>query len=183
MNAQPQQSASADEPSVAGVRVRPVWPVLLFVLLVSSAALALYAERSDGVDPLIARASPFVFLAFAVGFAIYRLALVVARRYSAFKAFFQIFIAALFFMLLLLPGTPATNSRLPGLFGHREPQVRALAAKVAGLEHDATARASLIELLDDPAPDVRAAAHASLVTLNGGVDLGSTPKAWKGPVP
>jgi HEAT repeat protein len=183
MNAPSQENASADEPSVAGVRVRPVWPVLLFVLLVSSAALALYAQRSEGVDPLVARSAPFVFLAFAVGFAIYRLALVVARRYSAFKAFFQIFVAALFFMLLLLPGTPATNSRLPGLYGHRDPQVRALAAKVAGLEHDASARAALVELLDDPAPDVRAAAHTALVVLNAGVDLGTTPKAWKGPVP
>ncbi len=164
---------------MAGVRVRPLWPVVLFVLLVASAALALYAERSENVDPLVAKSAPFVFLAFAVGFAVYRLALVVARRYSAFKAFFQIFVAALFFMLLLLPGTPSTNGRLPGLLGHREPQVRALAAKVAGLEGDQAQRGSLVMLLDDPSAEVRTAAHAALVKLNGGVDLGPTSPPWK----
>ena len=41
----------------------------------------------------------------------------------------------------------------------------------------------LIELLDDLEPEVRAAAHASLVTLNGGVDRGPTAKDWTDDTP
>ena len=66
-----------EEPSVAGLRVRPVWPMVLYVLLVSSAALALYTQRRP-VTPELDRLAPWIFLAFAVGFAGYRFALAVA---------------------------------------------------------------------------------------------------------
>ncbi len=55
-------------------------------MLVVSAGIAFYAQRSLGVDPVVARLAPWVFLAFALGFAVYRLALVAAGRYSPFKA-------------------------------------------------------------------------------------------------
>ncbi|MEW5737684.1 MAG: HEAT repeat domain-containing protein [Myxococcota bacterium] len=171
-----------EEPSVAGVRVRPVWPMVLYVLLVASAALALYAQRFP-VSAELARVAPWIFLAFAVGFAGYRFALVAARRYSPFKAFFQVFTAALFFMLLLLPGLqgPAAVGGTDGAGGasglavalaSADAEKRALAAEVAGFRKDASVAAALVRLLGDTSPAVREAAHGALVRLNDGVDLG-----------
>lgn len=180
MNAQPvQPETNPDEPSVAGVRVRPAWSVALYVLLVASAGLALYAQRSTRVDPLFATAAPWVFLGFVVGFAIYRVALVAARRYSPFKAFLQIFIAALFFALLLMPRVPHGDSAAESLLRDRNPRVRAVAAEVLGHRQDVARAASLVPLLDDRDAEVRAAARAALVKLNGGTDLGESRSAWE----
>jgi len=172
---------SAEEPSVAGVRVRPAWPMALYALLVASAALALYAQRAPVGDEL-SRVAPWIFLAFAVGFAAYRFALVAARRYSPFKAFFQVFTAALFFMLLLWPGRAALApveppKGLPGALASSDVEKRALAAELAGFRGDAAVAPALAKLLDDPAPAVREAAHGALVKLNGGVDLGAADDA------
>lgn len=172
----PSPAGSSSEPEVAGLKVRPAWPVALYALLVASAAFALYAERAP-VDPLIGRIAPWTFLVFAVGFAVYRLALVAARRYSAFKALFQVFTAAMFFLLLLAPGRATPEA--PGLLGHPDAAVRALAAKVIGLEQDQSQARALLPLLSDSTLEVRDAAHQALVRLNGGVDLGRDPSAWK----
>ena len=174
MNAKPETS---DEPSVVGVRVRPLWSIVLYVLLVLSAGVAMYAQRSPGVDPAIARTAPWIFLIFALGFAIYRLALVAARRYSPFKAFIQIFLAALFFLLLLFPRVQG-QADAHALLSHPEEKVRALAAEVAGWRGDQAQGAAVVKLLDDPAPEVRSAAHDALVKLNAGVDLGTSTTAW-----
>ena len=174
MNAKPD---SSDEPSVVGVKVRPFWSLVLYALLVLSAGLAMYAQRTPGLDPLVARIAPWSFLVFALGFSIYRIALVAARRYSPFKAFIQVFLAALFFLLLLSPRVEGPVDPSP-LLSHRDDRVRALAAEVAGFRGDASQAATLVKLLEDPALDVRAAAHDSLVKLNGGVDLGSV-DAWR----
>lgn len=191
MNA-PSAQDTPEEPSVAGVRVRPVWSIFLFVLLVASAALALYAQRAN-VDPLVAQVAPWVFLVFALGFTVYRVALVAARRYSPFKAFFQIFIAALFFMLLLFPRAqepkPAAVERsLAVLVKDRDARVRAMAAELAGLRRDVTVAPALVQLLEDPSGEVRQAAHGALVQLNDGADLGPAEQdaaraAWKGRFP
>lgn len=174
MNAKPETS---DEPSVVGVRVRPLWSIVLYALLVLSAGVAMYAQRSPGVDPAVARTAPWIFLIFALGFSIYRLALVAARRYSPFKAFIQIFLAALFFLLLLFPRVQGPVD--PGsMLHHRDEKVRALAAEVAGYRGDLSQAPHLVKLLDD-APEVKAAAHAALVKLNGGVDLGEGAEAWE----
>lgn len=178
MNPSPVPSPESHEPSVAGVRVRPVWPMILYVLLVASAALALYAQRAP-VAPGLSRVAPWIFLAFAVGFAGYRFALVAARRYSPFKAFFQVFTAALFFMLLLWPGlttrppagSPGTGP-LAAALSSGDAEKRALAAELAGFRRDVSAAPALVALLRDPAAPVRAAAHGALVRLNDGVDLG-----------
>jgi hypothetical protein len=175
MNAQPLTTRSSEEPSVAGLRVRPFWPVVLYLLLAGSALLALWAQRSGAAPDEVTVIAPWVFLAFAVGFSIYRLSLVAVRRYSAFKALSQILVAALFFMLLLLPrvGSQAVAPVDPAAaLADRDPRVRALAAEVLGWRQATSAGSALVRLLSDDHPTVRTAAHQALVRLNGGVDLG-----------
>ena len=174
MNAKPETS---DEPSVVGVRVRPAWSIALYALLVLSAGVAFYAQRTPGIDPMVARIAPWIFLVFALGFSTYRIALVAARRYSPFKAFIQMFLAALFFLLLLFPRVEGPLDENPLLL-HRDDRVRAQAAEVTGWRGDQTQGPALVKLLADPSPAVRAAAHDALVKLNGGVDLGQTADAW-----
>ncbi len=179
MNAQPSPTdTSSSEPSLAGVRVKPAWSMMLYVLLVAAAGLALYAQRSPKVDPAFAAAAPWVFLGFVLGFAVYRVALVAARRYSPFKAFFQVFVAALFFALLLMPRVPRPEGGPETLLRDRNPRVRALAAEVLGWRGELALAQALVPLLDDPNGEVRAAAQASLVKLNAGVDLGPERAAW-----
>lgn len=163
--------------------MRPLWPMVLYALLVAAAALALYAQRAP-VSPTLARVAPWLFLAFAVGFAGYRFALVSARRYSPFKAFFQVLMAALFFMLLVWPRpqTPVAGlqaSPLAGAMASPDVTTRALAAEVAGYRADVSAAPRLLQLLSDADATVRQAAHASLVRLNGGEDLGPDAAAWR----
>ncbi len=169
---------TSEEPSVVGVRVRPAWSIALYALLVLSAGVAFYAQRSPGLNPDVARISPWIFLVFAVGFAIYRVALVAARRYSPFKAFIQVFLAALFFLLLLSPRieVPAEQG---SLLLHRDERVRAQAAELAGWRADQTQAPALVGLLADPSPLVRAAAHEALVKLNAGADLGTASEGWR----
>lgn len=172
MNAKPEM-----EPSVVGVRVRPVWSIVLYVLLVVSAGVAMYAQRTPGIEPGVARAAPWIFLVFGLGFAIYRVALVAARRYSPFKAFAQILLAALFFLLLLYPRVQSPGVKAGSLMTHADSRVRALAAEVTGFRGDQTQAARLVKLLEDDEPLVRDAAHTALVKLNGGVDLGPSDDA------
>ena len=170
-----------EEPSVAGMRVRPLLPMVLYAILAASAGLALYAEQAPTIDPWVGKAAAWIFLAFAIGFAAYRAALVAARRYSPFKAFLQVLIAALFFMLLLFPVAKAPPKPLGAhpLLMHRDAQVRELAARVIGLEGDQSGARELVPLLIDRSPLVQKAARSALVTLNGGTDLGPQPDSWK----
>lgn len=181
MNAHPQTA----EPSVAGVKVRPVVPVLLYVLLLGSALLALWAQRSAVAPDGLTRAAPWAFLAFAIGFSVYRLSLVAAKRYSAFKAFAQIIVAAMFFMMLLLPQvtTPNAPKSLAASLRDTDPTVRALAAEVAGYRAAAAEAPALVVLLADSDARVRSAAHDALVRLNGGIDLGTEGSAWRARFP
>jgi hypothetical protein len=155
--------------------------MVLYSILAASAGLALYAEQSTGIDPWVGKAAAWTFLAFAIGFAAYRAALVAARRYSPFKAFLQVLIAAMFFMLLLFPvaKAPARPAGAHPLTAHREPAVRVLAARVIALEGDRSGAPSLIGLLADPSDEVRQAAHQALVRLNGDADLGVDQAAWQ----
>jgi hypothetical protein len=161
-----------EEPSVVGVRVRPIWSIVLYALLVASAGVALYVQRAADVDPTLARVAPWLFLVFGLGFSVYRVALVAVRRYSPFKAFIQIFLAALFFLLLLLPGVQ-TAPRSDSLLRHPDARVRAMSAELSGWRNDVSAAKSLVGALTDSDPAVRQAAHDALVKLNAGADLGS----------
>ena len=182
-----------EEPNVAGVKVRPGLALSLYGLLAISAGVALWAQRSpNSVPPLVASAAPFVFLLFAVGFAAYRFALVAANRYSAFKAFFQVAVMAVFFMLLVraAPSTywalpvaaPASPDMIAPLFSDSNARVRALAAELAQYRPASPAMtAALVAALDDADPAVKNAAHQSLVALNHGNDLGPSAIDWKEP--
>ncbi|PZR17373.1 MAG: hypothetical protein DI536_03355 [Archangium gephyra] len=183
MNAKPVSDQSPDEPSVVGVRVRPFWSLVLYALLVISAGVALFAQRAPNVSPRLVQLSPWLFLTFALGFTVYRLALVLARRYSPFKAFIQIFLAALFFMLLLFPRAAGQSTVASSLLLNADSRVRAMAAENAGFRGDVTQARALVPLLGDPEETVRSAAHEALVKLNGGSDLGSERSAWEARFP
>ncbi len=170
-------SVNESVPHVGRFRVGRALTLALYAVLVSSAALALWVRQFPGrIDGRVEAFAPWVFLAFAVGFAVYRLALVRAGKYPAAKALFQIGVAVLFFMLLLpwskgrydVPADP-----LLALMSDPNPQVRALAAEVARHRPDGEKYASrLVEALQDPDANVRRQAHESLVRLTGR-DLGA----------
>ena len=147
----------------------------LYVLLVASALLTLWAGGEIGgreLPPRAAAAAPVLFAIFFVVFAVYRLALVRAKKYPAATGLFQIGLGALVWVLLL-PGSRHRIERDPGddvqvLMRSSDARVRALAAEVAGARGAASRYASdLVELLDDTEPGVRRAAHAALVRLSG----------------
>jgi hypothetical protein len=189
----PTEQILTGEPNVAGLRVRPFWTMVLYLLLVASAGFVFFVQTAtDGAlaKPLI-RGAPWIFLVFAVGFAAYRFALVAAGRYSPFKAFLQVLIAALFFMLLLFPQSQngAVANHAPAeLLEDVDPKVRTLAAEVIGWRAERTAARRLVGLLDDSSPRVRAAAHDALVRINEGSDLGAADdeasrRAWRAAFP
>ncbi|HEY8211213.1 MAG TPA: HEAT repeat domain-containing protein [Myxococcaceae bacterium] len=165
-------------PTVAGIRAGPALTSGLYLLLVGSAALALWVRGYPGQAPHgVERLAPWAFLAFVAAFAGYRLVLVRAGRYPAFKAFAQIAAGVLFFTLLL-PGTwrpaavAATSEDVAVLLRDSEVRVRRLAAEVARHRPgDAATLRALAAALGDEDPVVRAEAHRSLVALTG-TDLG-----------
>ncbi|HYV43545.1 MAG TPA: HEAT repeat domain-containing protein [Myxococcaceae bacterium] len=185
------RAQGAQPPSVAGIRAGPALTSMLYLLLVASAALALWVRGYPGQAPQgVERLAPWAFLAFLAAFAVYRLALVRSGHYPAFKAFAQIAAGVLFFTLLL-PGTwrPAATQGAGGddlavLLRDPSPRVRRLAAEVARYRANAPAFAhALAVALDDPDPRVRAEAHQSLVAISGS-DLGAPEdaaarKAWQ----
>jgi HEAT repeats len=147
----------------------------LYVLLVASALLTFWAGGDIGgrqLPPRAAAAAPVLFAVFLVVFAVYRLALVRAKKYPAAMGLFQIGLGALVWVLLL-PGTRQGIGREHGdevqvLMRSSDPRVRALAAELAGYRGDAARYAAdLVERLDDNDPAVRRAAHAALVRLLG----------------
>jgi hypothetical protein len=147
----------------------------LYVLLVASALMTFWAGAEIGgreLPPRAAAAAPVLFAIFLVVFAVYRLALVRAKKYPAATGLFQIGLGALVWVLLL-PGSRHRIEREPGddvqvLMRSSDVRVRALAAEVAGTRGDPVRYASdLLELLDDTDPGVRRAAHSALVRLTG----------------
>ena len=147
----------------------------LYALLVASALLTFWAGSDIAgreLPPRAAAAAPVLFAVFLVVFAVYRLALVRAKKYPAATGLFQIGLGALVWVLLL-PGTRQGIGRERGdevqvLMRSSDARVRALAAELAGYRADAARYASdLVDRLDDGDPAVRRAAHASLVRLFG----------------
>jgi hypothetical protein len=158
--------------------VRALRPAL-YALLVASAVLTFWAGGSIGGRQLpagAAQAAPILFAVFLVVFAVYRLALVRARKYPAATGLFQIGLGALVWVLLL-PGSrerigpapqPAADD-VAALLASPQPKVRAVAAEVAGYRNDPRRYAGpLIARLTDGDPRVREVARESLVRLAGG---------------
>lgn len=169
-------------PELGGIRFGPALTGTLYLLLVGSAALALWARQVPGAIPAYLEATaPWVFLIFVACFALYRFGLIRARKYPVFKAFFQIGAALLFFMLLF-PQPRRVNAAadpLEGLFGDSNARVRALAAEVVRYRpNGARYTRQLIRSLDDADPEVREQAHRSLVQV-AGTDLGRSGEPWK----
>src|SRR5260370_35292145 len=167
-------SRSRREPAleVGGVPFGPALGVWLYLMLGVSASLALSASHFPGLVPhSLQLAALALFLAFLVGFSLYRLRLVQARKYPAFNAFFQVGVGLLF-LTLLLPGVndpyEAGQRGVQELLSDSDPAVRAMAAEVVGYRADGSRYgALLVGVLGDPDPRVREQAHRSLVRLNG----------------
>lgn len=180
-----------EPPHLGGIRYGPALAGVLYLLLVGSAALALWARRSPGGLPTeVGLAAPWVFLLFVVAFAVYRLGLVRAGRYPAFKAFFQVGVAVLVFMLLLPQAqrSYAPMGELEALLMDPNPRVRALAAEVARYRPEPIRYApALVRAMEDPDIEVRRQAHRSLVAVTG-QDLGAPEdpnavQAWRARYP
>jgi hypothetical protein len=158
---------------------------VLFALLIASAALTLFGvpemQRAvaAGRWPPIALAVPPALLAvFIVGYAAYRLVLVRAGRYTAGKALVQVAVMILVLGIVarvaLVPaeraGPGQTRVELARALASTDPDVRALAAEVARhrpREEALAVAVRLAELVEDPSPEVRRQAHASLVAIAG----------------
>ncbi|HUK66136.1 MAG TPA: HEAT repeat domain-containing protein [Anaeromyxobacteraceae bacterium] len=173
--------------------------VALYLLLLASAALTLFgappleqAVLEGRAPPAALVAAPGLLAAFIVLFAAYRYTLVRAGRYHAGKAFVQVTVMALV-LTLALPGSlerwrAAGTVRTVDLSRHlgaSDPEERALAAELARHRDRPDALRyvpRLVELLDDPSPEVRRQAQASLVALAGG-DFGGegkeAPRRWR----
>ncbi len=121
---------------MAGIRLGPGPGLVLYTLLLGAAGLAFFGKEFPGRLPdAVQRVTPFVFGAFVALFAAYRFVLVRSRKYPSFKAFYQVGLAVVVF-LLLLPSARASYSPSPrpGLAADLQDsnaRVRTLAAEVA----------------------------------------------------
>ncbi|HUJ27411.1 MAG TPA: HEAT repeat domain-containing protein [Myxococcales bacterium] len=172
----------------AGLAFVPLLRPALYALLVASALFTFWSggEIAGRALPRWTQVvAPTLFAIFIVVFAIYRFALMRAKKYPAASGFFQIGLGALIWVLLL-PGTrqkfaPAAGpvDQVPTLIQSPDPRVRAMAAEVAGYRAGGARYAgALIAHLDDGDARVREMAHASLVRL-AGTDAGPTAAAWR----
>lgn len=183
-------SESAESPGKLRVRsglafVQVLRPAL-YALLVLSALLTFWSG-GDIAGRELPRwtqvVAPTLFATFLVVFAVYRFALVRAKKYPAAIGFFQVGLGALIWVMLL-PSTRQKFAPPPGgddlrvLMSSPDARVRALAVEVAGYRGKAGYAGQLIERLDDADPAVRTRAHGALVRLSG-VDVGATPEAWR----
>ncbi len=174
---------------------------ILFALLFTSAALTLVGvpelARSVAIGgwPRAALAVPPAILAvFIAGYAAYRFVLVRAGRYPAGKALVQI--ALMVLVLAVITGVVVELAQgyraerpppidLAGPLRSPDPAVRAIALELArhrpreSIVHTVP---RLIELLEDPAPEVRREARATLMVL-AGRDVGGegpdAPERWR----
>ncbi len=168
----------------AGLAFVQVLRPALYALLAASALFTFWAGGGHGLPRWTQVVAPTLFAIFLVVFAVYRFALVRARKRPAATALFQVGLGALIWVLLL-PGTrlkiapagPADD--VAALLSSPDARVRALAAEVAGYRAGGSRYAAeLIERLDDADPRVRERAHASLVRL-AGTDAGESTEAWR----
>lgn len=178
--------------------VRPLRTVL-YVLLLAAAAVSLFglpaleqAVREGRRSPAILMVAPGLLAVFVAGFAVYRFTLVRAGRYHAGKAFVHVGLMVLA-LSLLLPGSleryrSAGTVRPVDLSRHLrspDPEARAMAAELArhrSLDDALRYVPRLVELAEDPSPEVRRQARATLVALAGrdaGGEGPGTAERWR----
>lgn len=158
----------------------------LYVLLVLSALFTFWsggAVAGRALPGWTQSVAPTIFAVFLAIFAVYRFALMRAKKYPVAVGFFQIGLGALIWVLLL-PSTrqkiapPSAADEVPVLMTSPDSRVRALAVEVAGYRRDSRYVPDLIGRLDDADAAVRAKAHVALVRLTG-TDAGLEPEAWR----
>ena len=171
----------------AGLGFVQVLRPALYALLTASALFTFWAGgdiAGHGLPRWTQVVAPTLFAIFLVVFAVYRFALVRARKYPAANGLFQVGLGALIWVLLLpstrlkiAPAGPADD--VEALLSSPDARVRALAAEVAGYRAGGSRYAAeLIDRLDDADPRVRERAHASLLRL-AGTDAGESAEAWR----
>jgi len=176
-------------------RLRP----LLYVLLLAAVVVTLFGAPAleqavrEGRAPRLVLVAPPLLLATFIGlFALYRFALIRAGRYHAGKAFVQVGLMVLV-LTLALPGSlerwraagTVRSVDLDRYMSAPDAEARAMAAELA--RHRELPGAlryvpRLLELLDDPAPEVRRQARASLAALAGadhGGEGPDAPRRWR----
>ena len=171
----------------AGLAFVQVLRPALYVLLVLSALFTFWAGgdiAGHGLPRWTQVAAPLLFALFIVVFAVYRFALVRAKKYPAATGLFQVGLGALIWVMLL-PGTRsriATHSQpedtVPSLLESSDARVRAAAAELAGYRGGPRYVAELIDRLGDGDVRVRDMAHASLVRI-AQTDVGEGAEAWR----
>lgn len=160
----------------------------LYALLVLSALFTFWsggAVAGRSLPRWTQSVAPTLFGIFLAIFAVYRFALMRAKKYPAATGLFQVGLGALIWVLLLpstrqriAPPTPATDE-LPALMASPDPRVRAVAVELAGYRGDGALYArEMIDRLDDADGAVRERAHAALVRL-AKTDAGPDPGPWR----
>ena len=173
--------------------------IVLYVLLLAAAAVTLFGAPTleqavrEGRAPRAALVvAPALVAAFIALFAVYRFTLVRGGRYHAGKAFIQVGLMVLV-LALAMPGAldrwrAAGTVRpvdLTRYLGAPDAETRAMAAELARHREPSEALRyvpRLLDLLEDPSPEVRRQVRASLVALSGldaGGDSADAPKRWR----
>ena len=172
----------------SGLRFVQVLRPALYALLVLSALFTFWSGAPVAGRTLPSwtqSVAPTLFAIFLAIFAVYRFALMRAKKYPAATGLFQVGLGALIWVLLL-PSTrqrirppPGAVDDLQALMASPDPRVRALAVEVAGYRAEGARYArEMIERLEDADPAVRGRAHAALVRVSG-TDLGTRPEPWR----
>lgn len=159
----------------------------LYALLVLSALFTFWsggAVAGRTLPQWTQSVAPTLFAIFLAIFAVYRFALMRAKKYPAAMGLFQVGLGALIWVLLLPstrhqfgPAAPAADD-LPALMSSADPRVRAVAVELAGYRGRGRYAPEMIDRLGDADPLVRERAHAALVRLSG-TDLGTEAAPWR----
>jgi hypothetical protein len=171
----------------AGLAFVQVLRPALYALLVLSALFTFWSGGSVAgrtLPPWTQSVAPTLFGIFLAIFAVYRFALMRAKKYPAAMGLFQVGLGALIWVLLLPSArhrvtAPSQLDELPALMASPDPRVRAVAVELAGYRgEDGRYAREMIDRLDDADAAVRERAHAALVRLLKS-DAGASPEAWR----
>ncbi len=163
------------------------WVLLALLIAAAAGALVMLPRAVQGGWPSTLRLVPVALLVlFVGGYAAYRFTLARAGRYSEGKALVRVGLMVLLLGVIASialerpPGPPTgPGLGLAGPLASPDPALRALAAEVVRSRPPEEARqhaSQLLVLLEDPAPEVRREARASLGVL-AGADGGEGPGA------